>query len=359
MDQVTTTAEAFVRASEGLHWDAQELVATRNAMFAATGASDTRDAAFAVLIARLEQGSCADADALAYVALAAGALVEQGADPEPLSRVLARHLPEVLVRARRHADRCLSHPSLVDADDEPPDEDPNDPFLAYVDGIDLRRSIVRSVLEAEVGDLAALVHLRQWVLPAVASWTRVRSQLATLRGVPGLFDAVSAMRDSEAAWLEKLLAAQVDAPWRLVLMRPGEVTRVFDVRVDQVTTNFELHEEVERALSSVGLTAAPRRDDHVASSFELALPSAAQHLARTPHTSLPMTDIVWREGLPTDVPIWPEGPMGRRTLLLAPATIRRSWSAGRTFAALEPEVRIERELTGGERRAWLDRLGVT
>jgi hypothetical protein len=358
VDHVTTVTEAFVRASKGVHWDARELLATRNAMFAATGASDARDAAFAILIARLERGGCAAADALAYVALAAGALVEHGAAPEPLSLVLTRHLPEVLVRARRHADRCLAHPSLMDAGDEPPAEDPDDPFLAYVDGVDLRRSVVHSVLEAEAGDLAALVHLREWVLSAVASWTRVRSQLATLRSVPGLFEAVSVMRDSEASWLEKLLAAQVDAPWRLLLMRPGEVTRVFEVRVDQVATNFELQEEVERALSSIGLTTAPRRGDHVAASFELALPSAAQHFARTPRGSLPMTDIVWREGLPTDVPIWPEGPMGRRTLVLAPSTIRRSWSAGRTFAALEPSVRIERELAGGERRAWLERLGV-
>lgn len=354
-------AKAFVAETRGAEWDAERVVASRDAMFEAAQTPQVVEAVSRVLLARLEAGSVADGDALAYVALAAGACVEEGVDPRPLARVLARHLPEVLVRARRCADACLAHPSLAPVDDEDaPDETEDDPWIAYVDGVGIPRSVFRSTA-AEPGGRAALAYLNTWVLPAVASWTRAPEVLRALADVPGLVDAVRAMRDSDAHWLEKLLAAQVDAPWRLVVFVEPGAARVFEARVDQVTTNFELHAQVERALAAAGLATDPERGGHVAASFELGLPEAAAAFATAKPNAqaLPGRALVWREGLPTDVPVWSAGGLEpRRTLVVAPASIQRSWSSGQTFHALTPSVRIERELAGAEVRAVLAALGV-
>ena len=59
------------------------------------------------------------------------------------------------------------------------------------------------------------------------------------------------------------------------------------------------------------------------------------------------------------MPVWcPAGLEPRRTLLVAPASIARSWSSGKTFQALTPSVRIEREVEGAEARAVRSALGV-
>lgn len=56
--------------------------------------------------------------------------------------------------------------------------------------------------------------------------------------------------------------------------------------------------------------------------------------------ALPMNEVVWREGLPTDVPELD----GVRTLVATHAAIQRGWRASRPFHAMVPEVTVTREL---------------
>jgi hypothetical protein len=144
--------------------------------------------------------------------------------------------------------------------------------------------------------------------------------------------------------MKVLLATQLDLPWRLAWIDKG---RVFELRVDQVSTNFDLHAGVERAMSRHG-TGVPdpfgARGD-VAASLELlvwsgvAVVSPGGGLDR-----LPVNLVVWREGLPTDVPEW----RGMRTLVATRAAIKRGWNAQAPFDALVPEVRVVRELPASE-----------
>jgi len=61
---------------------------------------------------------------------------------------------------------------------------------------------------------------------------------------------------------------------------------------------------------------------------------------------------IWNEGKPADIPLFE----ARRVILLGPAAYIRTWSAQRTFAAMQPELRIEAILTRDEIQGWLERM---
>src|SRR5262249_1428070 len=61
---------------------------------------------------------------------------------------------------------------------------------------------------------------------------------------------------------------------------------------------------------------------------------------------------IWNEGKPADIEVFE----GRRVILLGPVSYVRTWPAQRTFAALKPELRIERVLTRDEVVGWLEKM---
>jgi hypothetical protein len=61
---------------------------------------------------------------------------------------------------------------------------------------------------------------------------------------------------------------------------------------------------------------------------------------------------IWNEGTPADIEVFE----GRRVILLGPVSYVRTWPAQRTFAAMQPELRIEQVLTREEVRGWLEKM---
>jgi hypothetical protein len=318
---LASIAEDLCQAVDGVDWDAQRV--------------QSLDEALAVIAARVARARVEDADGVAHAAISGGALVEWGAGPRPLAESLLAKLPGVLVAARRYADACIAvRRGGEDAE--------HDDAVIVVDGMSIERDVFRAHLAHDRPGGAALARLREWVLPSVATWTRDREVLGRAKADRALLDAAWAMADSEASWLRTLLATEIDARWRLVLAH-AEPVRVLELRVDGVSSNFDLHALVERALArhGVGIPDPYGDDGAVSASLELLTWSGITLVQPGGGVrGLPMNEVVWREGLPTDVPELD----GVRTLVATRAAIQRGWRAGRPFSAMIPEVTITREL---------------
>ncbi|MFC1609665.1 hypothetical protein ACFL6C_01780 [Myxococcota bacterium] len=346
-------ATELVEAVNGFDWDATRVGSLLDRMLPAshTASADERAAALEVLVERLRRAHVDDADGVAHVALACGTLVEHGASAGILGEVLLSSMPGVLVAARRYADWCVE--PLRDVED-PWDGMSDDDVVTKVDGIPINRDRFRAGLAEDRGGAVALAYLDNWVLPSIAAFTHDRALLQRVSADPALSTAASSMAQSEAYWLHQLVSVQLDAPWRVVC--PCE-QRGFEIVVDGITSNFELHALVEDGLVARGLPGTPNSQEVLAmvrgssgvtdrmmvrASLELYTPAAAPFLCDG--ADVPLDHVVWREGRPTDVPVLD----GRRTLYAARGQIQRSWNAGRSFSQLYPRVEFARELDPAE-----------
>ncbi|HTE49491.1 MAG TPA: hypothetical protein VK698_01375 [Kofleriaceae bacterium] len=359
---VIEIAAELARAVDGVDWDAgrvddacQQLVRVSR-----RASAEQLAAALDLLVDRLARARLDDADGVAHVAMSGGTLVERGAPPRRLGEVLLAKIPPVFAAARRFADRCLV---AMGPDSEEEDEHAEYDVVAYVDDRAIPRALFRDQLDADRPGAAALVHLKQWTLPAVASFTRDRELLRRAIGDAELGRAAHALRRSEASWLHALTGAQLDAPWLILFPVLG---RGFRVVVDGVVSNFDLHALLAEALVPQGVPgtsnppdvmavlrgeASECRRNHVAGSWNLYGWRAAAHDLREPR-HVPHALWVWGEGQPRDVADFD----GEKTLLIGPAAFERSWNAGRTFSALRARVDLGEELPAGQVREILQRL---
>jgi hypothetical protein len=216
-----------------------------------------------------------------------------------------------------------------------------------VDDVPIPWTVFRAQLEADRGGGAALAYLRSWVLPAVAAWTSDRSILVRAIHDENLVSRAAAMRRSDAQFLDCLLGAELDAEWLVILVREA---RAFDVKVDGIVRNWDLHALLADALRTHGVSVretAPAALDALRTSH--AAPKGAFvrgtwdmytfRAASSDLTNVPHDFWVWGEGSPRDVPPF----NGKKTLLLGPATVARTWSAGRVFSKLLANVHVARE----------------
>jgi hypothetical protein len=170
------------------------------------------------------------------------------------------------------------------------------------------------------------------------------------------------MRDSDAAWLHKLLGVQLDTS-AVVLHPPSG--RGFRMRIDGVVSNFDLRALVEDALLARGLPGQRNPPDvlavirgerdqasrnYVSGAFNLYTYRAAVRDLTAPK-DIPLEDWVWNEGVPDDVPRLD----GELLIIAGPQHPRRSWNVGRPFSALRSSVEVEEELSPAAAKRWLER----
>lgn len=359
MTTIAASAAALAEATRGINWSAETVGALVKQILAASrrASKSELDGALAVLVARLRDARLADADGVAHVAITGGSLVEAGASPRPLGEVLLDRMPDVLEAARRFATTLLA------AFPEPQDDEEVDDPLVEVDQRAVPREVFVENLPNDREGGTALSHLSQWCLPSIAAWSRDREVLLRAKRDPRLVASARSMCDSDAYFVGVLLGAALDELWTVLLPVVG---RGFDVRVDGLVRNFDLHLLLAEALATKGVPVAKndravianlRKDDaapkgaSVRGSFNLySWQAAGFDLAdggRVPH------DVwVWGEGAPRDVPLFD----GVRTLLIGPASMQRGWNAGRTFARLFADVSIQREWSRDEVQTALGRL---
>jgi hypothetical protein len=356
VSELVRHADALVRAVDGIDWNAADVETCCRALLfhAETAASSDKAAALEVLVARLARSRVDDADGVAHVALSAGTLVESGAPPRPLGEVLLARIPDVLASARRYADLCLA--DTVDSPKSTEHEDgDHDDAVTEVDGHAIARVKFRSHLGDDRAGGAALAYLRAWVLPTVAALTRDRELLLRTIADERLAELVSAMRDSDAHWLDVLLGAQMGVEW--LVLCPVE-SRGFRVALDGIVGNFDLHALLADALVPRGIagernpidviarvrgeTSVSSRD-FVTGTWNLYTARAAGFDLGDPRAA-PVGTWVWGEGLPRDVP----AVNGVRTLLVGPPAYARTWSISRTFSALPARIDVVREIDRAE-----------
>ena len=352
---------AMCRDVDGIDWDAAAVQSDVNLMLAALhrASSAERSAALEVLVERIERARVEDADGVGYVALSAGTLVEHGAPARRLAQVLLAKLPDVLIAARRYADRCLAD---LRAADEGAERDDDGKAHIEIDGHAISREMFRAHLTEDRPGGAALDRLPQWVAPAVASLTRDRELLVRACANEGLREHAASLRDSGAHWLHVLLRTELGAHW--LALYPLE-ERGFEITVDGVTSNFELHTLVAAALIERGLPgkapppalvaflegrAATAGVDYVEGVWSYYDWRAAANDLRA--GTVPTDRWVWNEGSPQDVPMF----NGRRTLLIGPPTIQRTWNPYRSFLALSGSVRFDAELPRSRVRSLLEEM---
>lgn len=353
------TVRALSEALDGVDYDAEAASACVRRMheLGRAASSDELAAALDVLVERIDRSRVEDADGVAHAAISAGTLVEYGAAPRPLGEVLLRKLPHVLSAARVFADRCLAD---LDGLDEPWQDVDERALIADVDGLPITRERFRQHLTDDRGGGCSLAYLTEWTLPTVAALTRDRELFSLAIDDATLRSLALRLRQSAAGWLHTLLATQLDARWRALC--PSE-QRGFELRVDGVSSNFDIKALVSEALSAAGLAGdrnppdviAAVRGDATSSSqgfvkgcFDFYTCDAIPFLGGPPG-EIPFQHTVWGEGVPTDVPPCE----GLRTVIVTPPTIARTWNAARPFSQLRPRVEVERELDPSEVRALL------
>ncbi|MCA9607289.1 MAG: hypothetical protein KC619_16905 [Myxococcales bacterium] len=331
------TVEELCAAVDGANWDPVAIDTRMKRMLAlCAGASQAElDAALAVVAARVGRSRTEDGDGVAFAAISGGSLVEQGAHPRPLAEALLERLPEVLERARAFADRF--RPT---AGDPWAGVDPAR-VITEVDGFPIpHEAFVRELPHDRAGG-CSLAYLRQWVLPTTAVFTRDLEMLARAQRDERLARAVSALRRSEAHWLEPLMATQLARPWIALDL---EADRAFELEVDQVAANAELNAVVSAAV----LARRPRKGRsppvNPQAAFDLYTRAALPFLVAG--EPVPPEHRVSLDGLPTDVPADDDG---RRRIVLGPATVHRAWVGSPVFSALRPSARVVRALRKRER----------
>ncbi len=357
-DDLHSAAERLTRAVDGVDWDVRGVEVAVDAIHRlSTGASRAQlDEALAVLVERLQRAKLEDADGTPHIAITGGTLVERGASAALLGTALLEHLPRVLSAARSFADRYFEGQQRRDDEEAAEDGD----VIAFVDDQPLLRPRFRQLLLDDRPGGCAVAYLRQWVLPTIACLTRSRPLLERFVREDELPPRARRLGGSQAHWLCVLGQVQLAAPW--LALCPLE-RRGFELRVDGVCTNFVLHALLGEALSEQGITAArnPRevldvvrgtRDREEAVTvqgvFDLHTRAALPFLLPT-RRPVPLDHFVWNDGSPNDVPLLE----GRRVVIAASPTVRRTWKAGRPFFALGSSVTVERELSPGELADWL------
>jgi hypothetical protein len=272
--------------------------------------------------------------------------------------------PDVLVAARRYADRCFAHPSMPppagDNDEEEAAIDEDD-ILVEVDGRGIPIAVFAAGLDDDRPGAAALYALHEWTLPAVAAWTHSRETLRAAIDDDALNAAAAAMHQSAAFWIHKLLGVQLNTRWLVV--SPVE-RRAFRVLVDEVVSNFDLHALLAAALLPRGLAGEGNptavtdhlsgRDvdvetDSVRGTWDLYEWRGAPLLAAG--EKVPSSLWIWGEGEPRDVPLCGD----ERVVVVGPPSYARSWGLGQVFSALRPRIEIVDELDNAAVEAWLAR----
>jgi hypothetical protein len=269
-------------------------------------------------------------------ALAAGALVEAGAEPTALHGVVLLRLPGVLVDAARFAAAVARELPEVEEDEE--DEEDGDDVLwvgrRRVDAVLLER------LRHEDADAAwSWFALDRFCSAACAAAGTDPGRVRDLRTLPGELDTLAEV-DGAAAALRDLRDMPLHESFLLV---HGPSRRVFELDVDAVRSNFDLHDGAARALARpLGHRAKPGAGlwnvyDWRAAGLDLAKPDG-----------VPRERWIWNEGRPAQVPAFE----GTRVLVVGPASYARAWNPGGSA----PSVRLVRELPAPEAAALLVRL---
>lgn len=297
--------------------------------------------------------------AAGLAALTGGALVEHGGPVTPLSDAIFERLPGILAAAERFV--VAAHEAFPDPP-EPPDEPPPGSLPVGADLL-LPPEWVAERARIDLEAVVKFLVLDHWCYALIAMATRERSVLEWLVTHGGLRDALQPLADASggAHWLWNLCLVPLREP--LVFVDLPSL-RVFDLEMDGVASNFELHSLLDAALA--GPLGHPRppaevldclagrgeqtRDVGSVGRWNL----YSWRVARLAEggTDGPSAHWVWGEGRPADIPRFD----ALRVVLGGAPSYSRSWTTQRSYGALAPRITLVRERSQADARAFVEAL---
>jgi hypothetical protein len=297
----------------------EELAALERAVDAATGLEEAigdyyRAAVAADAVEREAMLAALDgvmrgrpSERVSFIAVLAGAIVEDGADPRAYPAAVFDHLVELL--------------GLIDGEDD----------------------------EAELP--AAFYDLERGAMACLSRSSQLRRALPQKAAL----EARICRYQERYGFLGKMLAVLDGEP--LLVLHPS-TSRGFRFEISGIADNFELHRLLLEVLAGGGPDeiqgVAPSADaDAVASDWQL-----ANWFALRPGGTIDTKNYheswIWNEGVPADIACFE----GLRIVLIGPSTIQRSWDAGRVFSAMVGTLEAAGSMDSKEVEALLARLMV-
>lgn len=181
----------------------------------------------------------------AHFALAAGALVEGGLDPEELAEALVEPVARAVVSARRFvelAERYPDEPGAMEGDDD----------AVEVGERTLSGESLAAIADEDDDAVASYFALDTWHHPVLTAWTRHTDSLAAAQSDPAIGAALDELagRSEGAQWLAMLMRVPIDAP--LVVLVP-EAEAGFSMRMTGVADVAQLLVLVAEALPEATL----------------------------------------------------------------------------------------------------------
>jgi len=347
--KLLVSVNAKVYSLEETYARAKAVVDTGRAVDGAARDGTLQRMAAAIATAEIRRAS--------LIASAAGALVEDGADPLiALDTILAR-LKDTLPAALAFEEACRA---AAAADSKAIGEGDD----AYIETYAPRVSTARPELGYAWGALDLLCP------PALAMLSRTATARQTARADRLLMERVERLASLHGGvgWLASLLGVLDDED--LLVLHPAR-DRGYRVRISGVADNFQLHTLLADALIGdpdagwlPGAPPDPRvaaaaRDREVDPAAETA--TGAFNLVGWPGLQPDGTlegeqenssHWIWGEGTPRDIPAFE----GMRVVLLGPAPYSRAWNAGRQFPTMPADLRVVEVLDPATVQQWLQRI---
>lgn len=194
----------------------------------------------------------------------------------------------------------------------------------------------------------------QWALPVTTllQIARIRVGFPLRRELAEAAARVAPQR-RDLDCLEGLLAV-LDDERLVVLHRP--TGRGFEVTISGVGDNFQLHTLLAATLGGDGvaglLEGVSPDPSWVAAATDGPIEPAGGHIQGQFNLVDGYGQWIWNEGKPADIPVLG----GRRVVVLDPPPYVRAWNIGRTYPMMRPQVRLDRVLPADEASGWLSRV---
>ena len=311
-----------------------------------------------------------DAGRAGLAAMICGALVERGADPSPLEQPLVARLEAAMQKLAAEPEPAAEEASL-------PAEPVTTP-VKPVKRVGLLRSLFRMLLAgyrmrkamkrlneeyARIPVSASQSEVRA-LAPAAVAMFSVRPALRLRHPELARLAEATADREPMCGCLQSVLTVLDDEP--VLVIEPSTGIGILG-RISGVDVNFtlamllmhcfpsqdgEVRSRLSPAAAKVVEGGPQQTGESVAGAWNLYNWQALKPDQTLPAGQQDSQHWIWNEGRPADIAVFE----GRRVILLGPPAYRRTWPAGRTFAAMKPSLRTEKVLASEEVQGWLERI---
>lgn len=321
-----------------------------------TATIDQQHEALRRLAARLPQMHPVPA---AQVAIACGALVEHGGDPQIAGPAILDLVVPALAGAAAFHELCREKSSLIAPADEAPHAD------------QLAEEHFEEILHEHPPLAWAYMGEREVSLAAIAHLARSKPLRAAARTRPELLTNSQSLDRHYArghSFLTKMLLVLDDEP--LLVLHP-ERKLGYRATISAIPDNFTLHTVLmanllgdpregwidaegedlrllRRATIAQGGESAPV----VAGLFNLVNWTGVDASRKLASGTQASDHWIWNEGVPADIRPFD----GLRIVVLGDPPYQRSWRAGLMFSGMLPEFTVQEKLPASEVSAWLAKL---